>query len=40
MSVSGVNDTDDTTEQLIAGVVDTGYKHSCSNISANFRKKF
>ena len=28
----------DTGEQLIAGVVDTGDKHSFANISANFRK--
>jgi hypothetical protein len=26
-------------EQLIAGVVDTGDKHSFANISVNFRKK-
>jgi hypothetical protein len=35
MSFAGVADT---TEQLIASVIDTGDKHSFANISANFRK--
>ncbi len=33
----GVNDTDD---KFFAGVVDTGLKHTFTNISINFKKKF
>jgi hypothetical protein len=29
-----------TWKKIFAGVIDSGYKHSFTNISENFRKKF